>query len=143
MIGASTGPQGQAPLQASESSGVAFTFAGASFSFFVAQQFFVEATMRVAQHPVLPVAIAFFAQQQRPAARDSAEHRQESFAEPVFTCGPNPVGNPRFIATYITSIRARQRRRRVIQSDTSVNSPRTSSIWFRSVVIDCRAIMTG
>jgi hypothetical protein len=141
MTGASTGPQGQAPLHAIESSWTGGNFfTGASITFF-AQQPLVGAATRVAQQPVLGAVVEPFAQQQRPAARDSAEQRQASFAELAFACGPKPVGSPRFITTYITSTKARQRLRRVIRRCPSTNIPRARSIWYRSIVERLRAIM--
>ncbi|MDB5347227.1 MAG: hypothetical protein JWP89_5604 [Schlesneria sp.] len=141
MIGASVGPQGQAPLHAIESSWIGCTFFTAASIPFFAQQLFVATTTRVAQQPVFAPVVAPFAQQQRPAARDSGEQRQASFAELAFACGPKPVGSPRFITIYITNTKARQRLRRVIPRRTSTNIPRTRSVWCRSVINERRAIM--
>lgn len=143
MTNVSTGPQGQAPVHAIESSAACCrVWAGAAVPFF-AQQLFAVVTTRAAQHPFLPADFAPLAQQQRPAARDSAEQRQTSFDEFALTCGPNPVGNPKFMTTYISSTNPRERLCRLIRPRALTKPPRTRSIWCRSIVNGCRTIIVG
>ena len=140
-IGELSGPHGQPPFHASVSSGseVFCSSTPVALSALFAQQLFAFA----AQHPDLP-ATGRFTQQQRPAARDSGEHRQSASKDglaPAFGA-KSPYGRPRFVTTYSVRIVSRQQRTRHWLSHAHfitlriAHSERCRSVgeWWRNMV---------